>query len=140
MNLRASAPCGEICELTRSRRSFTTETRSTRRFTEQQSRNLKTSPQRRGERRAHPRERSRERDSAFLTPCTQDACAPTRTHKNPFQKANDFRVSPAKLRIRFSDFGREGTTSVVPSHDTGDFKGVSPFVCSRGIEFLRASP
>src|SRR5437867_305990 len=37
---------------------------------------LRTSPRRRGERTGRPWERPARRDSAFLTPRTQDACAP----------------------------------------------------------------
>src|SRR5437762_13139716 len=98
---RLSAFAGEICELTRSRRSFTTETRSTRRFTEQQNRNEKTSPQRREERGGRPWERPAER--VFLTPRAQDACAPRRTHKNPCQhsstEALSFSVPLRVLRV-----------------------------------------
>src|SRR5437763_14489245 len=46
----------------------------------------------RGERRGRPWERTLPACSAFLTPRTQDACAPKRTHKSLFQKAKDFRV------------------------------------------------
>src|SRR5213596_3313237 len=84
----------------RSRHNFTTETRSTRRFTEQQSRNQKTSPRRRGERGGLPWERTLPACSAFLTPRTQDACALRRIQKNPLQAAKDFQLSSTKQQSR----------------------------------------
>src|SRR6266516_6262974 len=48
------------------------------------------SPQRRGERRGRPWESTLPACSAFLTPRTQDACAPRRTHENPSRAGKDF--------------------------------------------------
>src|SRR5437899_10366737 len=67
---------------------FETETRRTPRF--------------------RPWERTLPACSAFLTPRTQDACAPGRTHKNPFQNAKDYRVrstDPCSSAVSFIDIG-----------------------------------
>src|SRR5213596_2276635 len=89
----------------RSRHNFTTETRSTRRFTEQQSRNQKTSPRRRGERGGRPWERTLPACPAFLTPRTQDACAPRRSAQKSFPKSKGFSVSSTEQPSRDPKLG-----------------------------------
>src|SRR5438034_11782064 len=63
---------------------------------------LRTSPQRRGEREGRPWERTLPACLRFRDyyQSTQDACAPRRTPENPLQKAKDFRVSSTEQPSR----------------------------------------
>src|SRR6266516_3906494 len=82
------------CHSSRRRPALRPIEKCTRRINmDQQSRNQKPHRKRRGERGGPGWERTLPACSAFLTPRTQDACAPRKTHKNPLQKAKDFRVS-----------------------------------------------